>query len=379
MRVPIYIVSDNIISPLGMTTAANFKLLSGGLSGIGLHTDPAISDQPFYASLLPKKETFLSGPAPSTYTKFEELLIASMEDALQKTSVDIRDKKTVLIISSTKGNISLLETAAFNPASAGRLTLHDSAKRIAAHFQHPNKPIIVSNACISGLLALLTAFRLIQSGQYEHAVVSGCDIITRFIFSGFQSFQAISELPCKPFDAERKGISLGEGAATLVLSIHKNPGKIPVRLAGGAVSNDANHISGPSRTGEELFIAIRQALADAGLSASDIDFISTHGTATVYNDEMEANAISLAGMETIPANSLKGNFGHTLGAAGLIESIVSVQSLKENIVLPTKGFNKSGVTKSINICSTLQPLVSQNCLKTASGFGGCNAALVFSK
>jgi 3-oxoacyl-[acyl-carrier-protein] synthase I len=379
MMVPIYVVSDNIISPLGLTTATNFELLAEGQSGIRWHNDPAISDLPFYASLLPKNETFLSGHTPLSFSKFEELLIASMEDALQKTSVDIRNKNTVLIISSTKGNISLLETGSFNPASDLQLTLHDSAKRICAHFRHPNKPLIVSNACISGLLALLTGLRLIQSGQYENAVVSGCDIISKFIFSGFQSFQAISEMPCRPFDAERKGISLGEGAATMILSIHKKHGDIPVRLAGGAISNDANHISGPSRTGEELFLAIRRALVQAQLTAGDIDFISAHGTATLYNDEMEANAISLAGMEAVPANSLKGNFGHTLGAAGLIESVVSVHSLKENIVLPTRGFNKPGLTKPINICSTLQPLVSKNCLKTASGFGGCNAALVFSK
>jgi 3-oxoacyl-[acyl-carrier-protein] synthase-1 len=118
---------------------------------------------------------------------------------------------------------------------------------------------------------------------------------------------------------------------------------------------------------------------DVDLSVADIGFISAHGTATVYNDEMEAKAISLAGMEHVPVNSLKGNYGHTLGAAGLVESIVSIHSLIENVVLPTKGFNTHGVSKPLNICSILQPVTAKNFLKTASGFGGCNAALVFGK
>ena len=282
-----------------------------------------------------------------------------------------------MIISSTKGNISLIENEEFSKELKQRVSLHESARLIAEHFNHVNKPIIISNACISGLLALLTGARLIQSGQYENAVIAGCDVITRFILSGFQSFMAVSTSPCKPFDADRDGITLGEGAATVVLSANKKYAD-NIRLVAGSVSNDANHISGPSRTGEELALAINNALRSANLSSSDIDFISAHGTATLYNDEMEAKAISLTNMESVPVNSLKGNFGHTLGAAGLIESIITIHSLKENIILPTKNFNNSGVSKPINICSTLQNAELRNCLKTASGFGGCNAALIFS-
>ena len=120
-------------------------------------------------------------------------------------------------------------------------------------------------------------------------------------------------------------------------------------------------------------------MKQAGLSSADIDFISAHGTATVFNDEMEAKAITLANLQFKSVNSLKGYYGHTLGAAGLIESIVSIQSLKENVVIPTRGFKNLGVTMPVNICSTLYKTSLQNCLKTASGFGGCNAAMIFSK
>ena len=228
------------------------------------------------------------------------------------------------------------------------------------------------------MLAILTGMRLIQSGQYKNVVVAGADVISKFVLSGFQSFQAISASPCKPFDAARDGINLGEGAGTVILTSNKNH-STGIKVTGGSVSNDANHISGPSRTGEELNLAITKAMKVAGLTASDIDFISAHGTATVYNDEMEAKAITLANLQSAPVNSLKGYYGHTLGAAGLIESVISIHSLKENMVIPTMGYQHIGVTKPINICSSLYKTTLQHCLKIASGFGGCNAAMIFSK
>jgi 3-oxoacyl-[acyl-carrier-protein] synthase-1 len=128
-----------------------------------------------------------------------------------------------------------------------------------------------------------------------------------------------------------------------------------------------------------LSFAIDQAIKDAGISTSDIGFISAHGTATVYNDEMEANAIALSGLKDVPLNSLKASYGHTLGAAGLIESVVSIRSLQENLVLPTLGFEEHGVTQEVNVCSALLEEEVRSFLKTASGFGGCNAAVVFGK
>jgi 3-oxoacyl-[acyl-carrier-protein] synthase-1 len=152
-----------------------------------------------------------------------------------------------------------------------------------------------------------------------------------------------------------------------------------IKLKGGSVSNDANHISGPSRTGQELAGAVKNAILDADLLAVNIGFISAHGTATVYNDEMEANAIAISGLKKVPLNSLKGFYGHTLGAAGLIESIVSIQSLKQNLVMPTIGFSEPASADKVTVCAETTRLKATNFLKTASGFGGCNAAVVFGK
>ncbi|MFZ1785632.1 MAG: beta-ketoacyl synthase N-terminal-like domain-containing protein [Ferruginibacter sp.] len=373
----IYISSDNILSPVGLTTAENFSQLKQQVSGIQLHDDHAVSDQPFMASLFSDASGF-NDQAANNYTKFEKLLIASISDALAKTDISPTHHKTVLIISSTKGNISLLETADMSDSLAERISLTSSARLVAGHFGFSSKPVVISNACISGILAILTGMRLLQSGQYDHAVVAGADVISKFVLSGFQSFQAISQAACKPFDAARDGINLGEGAGTVILTSNKAHSS-GIRVTGGSVSNDANHISGPSRTGEELNLAITKAMLMAGLAAGDIDFISAHGTATLFNDEMEAKAITLAGLQAVPVNSLKGYYGHTLGAAGLIESIISIQSMKENLVIPTRGFEHLGVTQPINICTTLYSSSLNNCLKTASGFGGCNAAMLFSK
>ncbi len=370
----VFIAADNIFSPIGATTAENFAQLKKGISGIKLHHNKAMADEPFYAALFDQDQQFGNG----THTKFEQLLIASITDALATSEIKAGDKKTILIISTTKGNISLLETKPNDPDLKERIALPTSAKLVAEYFGFVNQPLVVSNACISGIMAILTGMRLIQSGQYENAVIAGADVISKFVLSGFQSFQAISPAPCKPFDANRTGITLGEGAATVVLS--SNPKYMDnIKVLSGAVSNDANHISAPSRTGEELGQAINKTLKDAGMAAADIDFVSAHGTATSYNDEMEAKALTIAHLQATPVNSLKGYYGHTLGAAGLMESIISMQSLKENMVLPTPGFSIMGVSNPLNICTDLLPGNYSNCLKTASGFGGCNAAVLFSK
>ena len=372
----VFVVEDNIVSPLGFTTACNYGQLTSSMSGIKLHTNKQMSAEPFNASLF--DDEFSLTQANNTYTKFEKLLIASIQNALAETDIDIKGRKTVLIISSTKGNISLLETGQSHSQLKKRISLYASARLVAEHFNFLNQPIVVSNACISGLLAVITGMRLLKSGLYENAVIAGADVISKFVLSGFQAFQAVSAEPCKPFDKNRTGISLGEGAATVILSTNKkyNNG---LKVISGATGNDANHISGPSRTGEELCYIIKKVIKDAGLKANDINFISAHGTATIYNDEMEAKAIGLAELAHVPVNSLKGYYGHTLGAAGLIESVITIKSMKESTVLATKGFEQSGVSVPLNLSNVSSHTSLQNCLKIASGFGGCNAAVIFSK
>lgn len=378
----VFIVSDSVVSPLGFNTPGNFAALLRGQSGVRQHLRAAWSETPFQASVLDDQaleEKFLAGGfGAGARTRFEKMLLLSVADSLSQTSVRADDPDTVFILSTTKGNIALLENG--NPSNPD-LLLNSPARKVAAFFKNPNTPLVVSHACVSGLAALLLGRRLLENGRFRHAVVMGADEVTRFVWSGFQSFQALSDEPCRPFDSRRKGLNLGEAAAAAVLSLEPQRAgqRAPVRILAGALSNDANHISGPSRSGAELSEAVNRALAQSGVRAADIGFISAHGTATPYNDEMEAKAFDLSGLNDVPLNSLKGYFGHTLGAAGLLESVLSAQSLRENTVLPTLGFETPGVSRPVTVCT--QPLrhAMEYCLKTASGFGGCNGALVLGK
>jgi 3-oxoacyl-[acyl-carrier-protein] synthase-1 len=239
---------------------------------------------------------------------------------------------------------------------------------------------VISNACISGVMAITAAFDILQSERYKNAVVIGCDVMSEFIVSGFQSFKSLTNGICKPFDISRDGLNLGEGCGTIILSTcTDNEDDNSVFVRAGATSNDSNHISGPSRTGEGLFLSVTRTLELNNLKPSDIDFISAHGTATPFNDEMESKAFNMAGLSDVPLNSLKAYFGHTLGAAGIIESVVSIEAMKADILIKTLGYSENGVPDPITIVAENQEKKQKNILKTASGFGGCNAAVVFSK
>jgi 3-oxoacyl-[acyl-carrier-protein] synthase-1 len=312
------------------------------------------------------------------FSRLEKMFIVSIHDAIKEVESAIFGSKSLLLISTTKGNIDLLGIEKNDKMNPGRVFLWEMADIIGSFFGFANRPMVVSNACISGVLSLSSASRLINSGKYDHVVVSGGDILSEFVISGFLSFQALSNEPCKPFDIERNGLSLGEGCGTIVLSSENKKSKA-ITIAGSSITNDANHISGPSRTGEELAMAIQQALEESRLKPEEINFVSAHGTATLYNDEMESKAIEISGLQHAPLNSFKGYWGHTLGAAGIIESIATIQSMNSDLLFRSAGFNTIGVPVLVNVLKENLQTSVQNCLKIASGFGGCNAAIVFQK
>lgn len=365
----VWIVADSIVSPLGLTTEENYENIKKGISGLRTIQDNNLNSAPVHVGLVENVRQDASD------SKFEALSKNVIHQLI--TKVPVESDRTIFILSTTKGNISFLEEGR---PDHPRIHLHETAAYLASAFGF-KKHLVISNACISGVMALLVAKRLVESEQYAYAIVVGADVLSQFIISGFQSLQALSPEQCRPFDANRKGINLGECAAGVLLSSDPNLNSETsnVRIVGGGLSNDANHISGPSRTGEELGFAIQQALEEAGMTSKDIDFISAHGTATLYNDEMEAKAFNLMNLKETPLNSLKGYYGHTLGAAGIVETIISARSLKEDELIPTAGFDSVGVTQTVNVINKKESRALKTCLKTASGFGGCNAAIILKK
>ncbi|MDY7393871.1 beta-ketoacyl synthase N-terminal-like domain-containing protein [Aureibaculum sp. 2210JD6-5] len=376
----VYLTYNNIIASLGFTTAENIENVSKGISGINKVEDRALSRMPFYSSLIDTDKlntAFQKIGNTNDFTRLEKMMLLSLNDVIEQSNIEITSK-TGLIISTTKGNVDVLDADSKFPKE--RTYLAELGKQIQHFFGFKNEAIVLSNACVSGILAVSVAKRLIQSEMYDNVLVVSGDIVSEFILSGFQSFQAISESPCKPFSKNRTGINIGEAAASiLVTSKNDNLPSDAVEILGDGSCNDANHISGPSRTGEGLYRSMQSAFKEANIKTEAIDYISAHGTATEYNDEMESIAFNRIGLTKVPVNSLKGYYGHTLGASGLVETIVGMQSLHNNTLYASFGFDNLGVSQSINVIkeTTAKPLTTF--LKTASGFGGCNTAAIFKK
>lgn len=374
MPKPVYIAHTNCITPLGFDVASNIENIAGQISGIRKYGQSTLLHQPFYAARIDDeklKTSFSKIASDGGYTKLEQMMILALHPMVD--SAKITDK-TAFILSTTKGNITALE----NPESPiESAQLHGLAKKVADFFGFRTQPIVVSNACVSGILAISVAKRLIQAELYEDAFVVAGDLISAFVLSGFNSFQAMSDAPCKPYSAHRSGVTLGEAAAAVwVTADHQNA---KAQIIGDGSINDANHISGPSRTGEGLYRSIQAALSEAKISTETIDYISAHGTATPFNDEMEAIAFNRLGLENVPVNSLKGYYGHTLGASGLLETVIGIESMHQDKLFVSLGFDQMGVSQPINVIAENKQQKIDCFLKTASGFGGCNTAVLFKK
>lgn len=376
----VYLSYNAIISALGFDSKTVVENIKNEVSGIREISDPSLFPTPFYASLIASEkiaEKFEQLSTTDDYTRLEQRLILSLKDVIEASNIALTDR-VGLIISTTKGNVDVLEENSRFPKN--RAYLSELGKVVKNYFGFKNEPIVLSNACVSGILAVAVAKRYIQQGTYDHVFIASGDLVTQFILSGFNSFQAMSTLPCKPYSNDRAGITIGEVVASaLVTSEEKNLAPEAVEVLGDASCNDANHISGPSRTGEGLFRSVQSALKEAKIEAREIDYISAHGTATTFNDEMEAIAFNRAGLQEVPLNSLKGYFGHTLGASGLVETIVGMHSLQQNTVYKSVGFSELGVSKPLNIITNTTSKSLTIFLKTASGFGGCNTAILFKK
>ncbi len=381
----IYSVADNIISPLGSSTDQNFRAMLHGRSGVQKIKAGSIFPEALYAAYAGEllQEPFEGGVTNiKEYTRLEKGFINSIQSVLN-TVAGINKQRLVLVISSTKGNIDLIGSQGTETIGPERIALPAMAQAINSYFSLPHAPVVVSNACISGVSAVLVARKLISMGLYDHALVAGGDLLDKFILSGFQCLKAISEEPCRPYDANRKGINLGEAVGAMLISndpaLNTDQSALSL-IAGGGQSNDANHISGPSRTGKGLKIAVGSALSSAGLAGTSLGYINAHGTATLFNDEMEAMAFNDLDLQELPLNSLKGYFGHTLGAAGVVESIITIRQLNHGLLLQSPGYGSSGVSRSLNVLQENQQAHKlQYALKTVSGFGGCNAAVIYGK
>ena len=370
------VVADHIVSPLGFSTSNNYAAVKAGQTGLLRYSGKWGLPEPFMAALIDRDEALAvceRAGINGHYTFFERLAILSVQQALQQCEVDVTSSRTLLILSTTKGNVDLLREPQEGIAEE-RVLLGEAAKTIAAYFGNPNQPLVVSNACISGVCAQIEAERLLKAGVYDAVIVCGGDILSPFIVSGFQSLMALTDTPCRPFDEDRTGINLGDAVATIIYKGVTEQREGVWTVAKGAIRNDGYHISSPSKVGEGSFRALRQILE--GVDAEEIAVVNAHGTATLFNDEMESVAIDRAGLGSVPVNSLKGYFGHTMGAAGILETIITMRALDEGLVLATKGYENLGVSRPVQVTKQNQTTQKRTFVKMISGVGGCNAAML---
>ena len=382
----VYITGCGVCTPLGNEQQELFRAVREGRSALRLHPGAFGCEEPVFASLFPRE-----GVEGSL---FQAICLKAAKAALADAGVDAASPRVALVLCSVKGEIEAL--------GSQDVTLAASARKLADELGFVTKPLVVSNACISGLAGMVEGRRLLLSGLYDHVLVVGAEVQSKFIVTGFQSLKALSDEACKPFDAARKGLNLGEAAAAVVLSMgpevcsasakkyadataehtsspnnKSHATAVAWELVEGVIRNDANHISGPSRTGEGSYNALRYLLPL--VDEEDLAFVSVHGTSTLYNDEMESIALDRAGLSEVPVCALKGTFGHTMGAAGILETILSMLALEEGIVLPTRGFETLGVSKPVKVSAAEQPARGNSFIKLLSGFGGVNGAILFRK
>lgn len=257
---------------------------------------------------------------------------------------------------------------------------HDSMQSVAAFLQQylglSGPSYTVSTACSSSAKSLIDAYHLIEAGLCDAVLTGGVDSLCLTSLAGFEALELISREPCKPCDVNRNGLSIGEAAALMIVERDASGG---IRLLGYGESSDGTNMSTPPEDGAGAADAIRQALARSGLSAGDIDYVNLHGTATVVNDRSEARAIQSAVRRDVPASSLKGAVGHTLGAAGAVEALFCMMAIEDEFIPPNVGLQHLDPLALPNVSARARPAPVKHALSNSFGFGGNNCALVLGR
>ena len=367
------ILSTNITSPLGLTSEENYAAIRRGETSLKVMDGCLGVPGPFCVGIFTDEQR--AALQMEGFSWFESLVLHSVKEALAHCSVDPASPRTIFILGTSTAGVAELGDVPANDRNY--LAPGVAVKKVADHLGFVNTPITVSNACISGGTAQMLADRLMAAGYYDTAVVCGVDVLSAFVLAGFDSFKALSPTECRPFDIERLGLNIGECAATVVLSKDLAAAGDSWYITDGCLNNDAYHVSAPIPSGDGVCRAIKKILTPE-VKAS-LACVAAHGTATMFNDQMESKAIENAGLGDILTTTIKPHYGHTFGASGIVESIIMMRSLDEGLIFPVHGFEEMGVSGKITICSQLEHTDKRAFIKLQSGFGGCNGAMIYAK
>lgn len=391
----IFVTGMGIITALGNSVAANRNALLNGVCGI-THAEYLSSK---YASQLPFAEIKIStnelkeklAAHDAGLTRTTLLALHAANEAIANSGLSpeqISSADTALIGATTVGGMCLTDEL-YRDAN----TNSDGSEYLAAYnyfatslylqkrFNIGGVVNTINTACSSSANAVMYGARLLQHGYAKRAIVGGADSLAKFTINGFNALHILSPEICTPFDANRKGLNLGEAAAFLVLEKEEdlNGKKVYAELTGFANTNDAFHPSSLSGDGDGPYLAMKGALELAGLSPDSIGFINAHGTGTENNDEVEGKAMLRLFGTPPPFVSTKSNTGHTLGAAGTVEAVYSILNLVHQEIY--EGLNFSQPEPATGLCpvTQYQPLALNHVMSNSFGFGGNCSSLIFSK
>lgn len=397
----IVITATGIISALGLGTEQHTGALISKNAGMRYplhlrtkHATEFVCGEVEYSN--DQLATLLGLPTGDNgYTRTTLLALAAMQELMSNTDITLfTDNNFALVNANTVGGMCSVEDMYpdfISEKSEGpflkyidTLDCAESTLNIARHFRLKPFMATISTACSSSANALILGARLIQNGVVQRAICGGCDALSRFTLNGFNSLKNVDKEPCRPFDANRFGLNLGEGAAYLLLEKETDAlargADILAVFSGYSNTNDAYHPTAPSPDGDGALHTMQLALQKAGLTENDIDYINAHGTATINNDPAEGKAIQrLFNSKETVFSSTKPYTGHTLAAAGAIEAFFSIQAIQQQKAWPNLNLRTPIEEMSISPVTEVTELAINHVLSNSFGFGGSNVSLIFSR
>ncbi len=396
MPSPVVVTGIGIISSIGNNAGDTINSLLSGKSGISpisvlntRHRDDFVLGEIKLSQAELAEMANVDSSAPWTRTALLGLIAA--REALKDASI-IGDKtaRTGLISASTVGGMDRSELYYKDFLGEAKhnkfIDTHpagDHTEKIAKELDINDYLATISTACSSSLNSIMFGARLINNDILDRVLVGGTDALSKFTLNGFNTLMILDKEHCRPFDQSRNGLNLGEGAAYLVLesenlATHRKK-SIHAYLSGYANANDAHHQTASSGDGTGPYLAMKKALEKANLKPGDIDYINVHGTGTENNDLTEGIALKRLFKDQIPAfSSTKAFTGHTLGAAGAIESVFSVLALRNQVLLPNLNFKNSIEEIDIEPVTEIKKADLKHVLSNSFGFGGNDSSVIFS-
>jgi 3-oxoacyl-[acyl-carrier-protein] synthase II len=335
-------------------------------------------------------------PGSPRQSRADRLALAAAREAIDDAGLTAADRADAALVVGAVGG-GMLEAEAWHWARRGRpaargvasiqalrsILPSSHAERLAGRLrlQGPRETLVT--ACSSGAASLAVAAEMIQDGVVDVAVAGGADALTRICFMGFNALKLLDPSPCRPFDRDRKGMSIGEGAAFVVLEAaehaHARGARGYAELAGAAMTTDAHHVTAPHPDGDGMARAMRDALARGGVAPAAVGYVNAHGTATLQNDRIEARALrAVFGEGRVLVSSTKSMIGHTMAAAGSLEAVATVLALTHGIIPPTAHHEHTDADVPFDCVPNVARETAAECaISNSFGFGGQNVTLLF--